>query len=238
MRLLNENEYPANAVQICLKPLWRTFERGFRTGLAARGLTVRDVIFTADEAQSGVRYKAAADWPVLGKKLKKDMVRVKNALPNVSSDAIKQYQETGELVVDGITLVAGDLSVQRFIELPTGAEAKYATNTDNDVVVRLDIQVHPELVGEWLSRELINRVQKLRKAAGLQATDDIDVFYKFEDGSGADILAAMKEYSEVIQRTVRSVPKDVIKRKEGQKVLIEEEQEIAEVKFVLSLAHL
>lgn len=201
-------------------------------------LNVRDVIFTSDEAQSGVRYRAVADWPVLGRKLRKDIGRVKNALPKVSSEDIKAYSATGTLTVDGIELVEGDLAVQRYIELPEGAGAQFATNTDNDVVVRLDIQIHPELVGEWLTRELINRVQKLRKAAGLQATDDVDVFYRFEAGEGAELLAAMKENADVIEKTVRGVPKDVSQRKTSQQVLIEEESEIAEVKFVLSLARL
>lgn len=185
-----------------------------------------------------MRYKAAADWPVLGRKLRKDIGRVKNALPKVSSDEIKRYSETGKLTVDGIELVEGDLAVQRYIELPETSEAQYATNTDGDVVVRLDIQIHPDLVGEWLTRELINRVQKLRKAAGLQATDDVDVFYRFEAGDGAELLDAMTQHGDVIQKTVRSVPRDVRERKAGQEVLIEEEQEIAEVKFVLSLARL
>lgn len=186
-----------------------------------------------------MRYKAAADWPVLGRKLRKDIGRVKNALPNVSSEDIKRYSETGKLVVDGIELVEGDLTVQRYIELPAGAEAQYATNTDNDVVVRLDTQVHPELIGEWLSRELINRVQKLRKSAGLQATDDVDVFYVFEaEDAATDVIQALREHGETIHRTVRSVLKPVAERHESQHVLTEEEVEIAEVKLTLSLARL
>jgi len=92
-------------------------------------------------------------------------------------------------------------------------------------------------MGEWLAREIINRVQKLRKKAGLQATDDVDVFYRFEEGDGKDLLDAMRDYSEVIQRTVRGVPKDSKECKSSQKVLIEEEQEVAETKFMLSLVH-
>jgi isoleucyl-tRNA synthetase len=155
-------------------------------------------------------------------------------LPALSSDDVKAYTETGKVTVAGIELVTGDLAVQRYIELPTGSE-QYATNTDNDVVVRLDIVVHPELLGEWLAREMINRVQKLRKKAGLQATDDIQVFYRFEGDTGSELLAAMKEHHEMLERTVRSVPIDSKERKEGSKLLIEEEQEIAEVKFLLSL---
>ncbi|KAH9938927.1 isoleucine-tRNA ligase [Amylocystis lapponica] len=199
-------------------------------------LNVRDIVFTSDEALAGVRYRAVADWAVLGRKLRKDLGRVKNALPGVSSEAVRSYVDTGKLTVVGIELVTGDLTVQRYIELPEQIGGQYATHTDNDVVVRLDVLVHKELQSEWLARELINRIQKLRKRAGLQATDDVDVFYAFEEGTGPEILEAMHGYEEVILRTVRSVPTDVAKRKVTQKVLIEEEQEVADVKFVLSLA--
>lgn len=197
-------------------------------------LNVRDIVFTSDESASGVRYRAVADWGVLGRKLRKDLARVKNALPNVPSDAVKTYIDSGKLTVDGIELITGDLTVQRYLELPPASEGQYSTHTDNDVVVRLDVQVHPELMGEWLARELVNRVQKLRKKAGLQATDDVDVYYRFEDGTGAEILGAIKEHAEFILRTVRSVPADVQERKGGS-LIIEEEQEVADVKFSLTL---
>lgn len=201
-------------------------------------LNVRDIIFSSDETLSGVRYRAVADWAVLGRKLRKDLGRVKNALPNVSSDDVRSYINSGKISVDGIELVAGDLTVQRYLELPSSAEEEYATHTDNDVVVRLDIQVHPDLQAEWLARELTNRVQKLRKKAGLQATDDVHVFYRFEEGSGAELLAALQQHTDIIRKTVGSLPVDVKERKPDSKLLIEEEQEISDVKFVLYLVAL
>ncbi|KAF9651100.1 isoleucine-tRNA ligase [Thelephora ganbajun] len=197
-------------------------------------LNVRDVTFTSDEATSGIRYRAIADWAVLGKKLRKDLAKVKTAIPDVPSDDVKEYVKTGKIVVRGIELVEGDLQVQRYIELPTGHETQYATHTDNDVVVRLDIKAYPELTSEWLVREMINRVQKLRKKGGLQATDDVEVYYQFDDGSGVEIVMAMERHVEVMQKTVRNVPVDEKGRKGGE-TLIAEEQEVAEVKFMLSL---
>ncbi|KAJ7901998.1 tRNA synthetases class I-domain-containing protein [Mycena olivaceomarginata] len=181
-------------------------------------LNVRNVVFSSDESASGVRYRAVADWTVLGRKLRKDVGRVRNAS-----------------AVDGIELVTGDITVQRYLDIPAAAQKQFATNTDNDVVVRLDIQIHPELMGEWLARELTNRVQKLRKKAGLQATDDVHIFYRFEEGSGAEILDAVREYPEMIRRTVGNVPVDISSRKPGSELLIEEEQEVSDVKFVLYL---
>ncbi|KAF5380477.1 hypothetical protein D9615_004551 [Tricholomella constricta] len=201
-------------------------------------LNVRDIVFSSDETLSGVRYRAVADWAVLGRKLRKDLGRVKNALPNVSSDDVRSYISSGKISIDGIELVAGDLTVQRYLELPSSAEGQYATHTDNDVVVRLDIQVHPDLEVEWLARELTNRVQKLRKKAGLQATDDVHVFYRFEDGTGTELLGALQEHTDIIRKTVGSLPMDVKERNPKSKLLIEEEQEIADVKFVLYLVAL
>ncbi|KAF8585961.1 isoleucine-tRNA ligase [Ramaria rubella] len=199
-------------------------------------LNIRDVLFSSDEVLSGVKYKATADWPVLGRKLRKDINRVKNGLPLLSSDDVKRYVETGAITIDGIQLVRGDLTVSRYVELPSNDQTTFAPNTDNDVVVILDIQVHPELVGEGLARELINRVQKLRKKAGLQATDDVDVFYKFDGGAEADDLKrAMEDYKEMIKRAIRFSPRSVVERPTGDEVIIEEEQEIAEVQFTLSL---
>lgn len=90
-------------------------------------------------------------------------------------------------------------------------------------------------MGEWLARELTNRVQKLRKKAGLQATDDVEVYYRFEEGSGADLMNAMKEHAEFIRKTVGNNPVDVKERKAGSQLLIEEEQEVVDVKFSLYL---
>ncbi len=140
------------------------------------------------------------------RKLRKDLGRVRNALPNVSSDEIKSYITTGKIVVVGIELVEGDLTVQRYLEPPPASEGQFATNTDNDVVIRLDVQIHADLQGEWLARELMNRVQKLRKKAGLQATDDVHIFYRFEDGSGADLLKAIQENTVVITKDCRKPP--------------------------------
>jgi len=199
-------------------------------------LNVRDVVFSSDETLSGVRYRAVADWPVLGRKLRKDLGRVKKALPNVPSDAVKAYTTSGTITVDGIALVEGDLTVQRYLELPPAAEGQFATNSDNDVVIRLDIQIHADLQGEWLSRELTNRVQQLRKKAGLQATDDIDIFYQFEPGSGLELLAAIQDNSEIIKKTVGSLPVDVKEKKAASEVITEDELEIDDVKFRIYLA--
>lgn len=165
-------------------------------------LNVRDVIITSDEEKYGVEYKAVADWPVLGKKLKKDVKKVKDGLPSVSSDDVKEYLKTGKLEVAGIELVEGDLNVIR--GLPESAVASgQETRTDQDVLIVLDVNIYPELKTEGLARELVNRIQKLRKKCGLEATDDVLVQYELtKDTIGFEDI--VKEHGDMLNKTCRS----------------------------------
>lgn len=78
-------------------------------------------------------------------------------------------------------------------------------------------------------------MQKLRKKAGLQATDDVDVYYRFESGAGVELIAAINQHEESICKTVGSVPMDIKDKKAGGTELISEEQEVADAKFMLYL---
>jgi Domain of unknown function (DUF5915) len=51
---------------------------------------------------------------------------------------------------------------------------------DGEVLAVLDLRRDDSLVSAGLARELVNRVQKLRKAAGLVVTDEVEVFYRTE----------------------------------------------------------
>ena len=85
-------------------------------------LNVRTVVFTSDEQKCGIKYKATADYATLGKKLRKDIGRVKKGLPLLSSEQVKDYVETGKILVDGIELVKGDLTATRYVELQPQAQ--------------------------------------------------------------------------------------------------------------------
>jgi isoleucyl-tRNA synthetase len=85
----------------------KDFERYIKEELRLEKLSL-----TTDEDGHGVLYKVKADWPVLGKKLKKDMPKVKKALAEVSSTEVKTFLETKSIVVGGITLGEEDLQVR------------------------------------------------------------------------------------------------------------------------------
>lgn len=167
-------------------------------------LNVFSVTLTSDEDKVGIKYKATADWKTLGKKLRKDLGRVKNGLPKLTSDEVKAFNETGKITVDGIPLVEGDLVVTRYVEL-TGED--WDTNTDNDVVVLLDVRKHPELEEHLLRRDLTTRCQQLRKSSGLQPADEVDIYYEFAKDMSNSLDEIIVGHEDAIKKKVGAVPR-------------------------------
>merc|ERR1712093_652446 len=179
-------------------------------------LNVRQITFSNDEEKCGVKWKVDADWPVLGEKLRKDMPRVKKGLAAVTSAQVKEHMSTGKITIEGIELGAGDLTTSRFVELPSEvngesveADAQYTSDTDNDVVILLDIKIRSDFIQESYARELVNRVQRARKRAGCKATDDMEVYLAYSDEEGKNLLnSVLADKADVINRVLKKCPQD------------------------------
>ncbi|KAM0753633.1 isoleucine-tRNA ligase [Meredithblackwellia eburnea MCA 4105] len=205
-------------------------------------LNVRQVTFTDDEARCGIKYKAGADFTVLGRKLRKDIGKVKAALPNLKSEDVKAYLATGKINVGGVDLVEGDLTATRYVELPAfkeGDATKLESNTNNDVVVILDTMRHPELEEEGTAREVVNRIQRLRKSCGLVPTDDIDVYVSFADEDakeGEELLSCIAKQQDIFSRVLKRVPMPKSRLNAGPEAIVTEESvEVGSLKVVLTL---
>jgi isoleucyl-tRNA synthetase len=208
---------------------------------------VRDLVLSSDEEKYNVQYSVTADWPVLGKKLKKDMQKVKKALPDVTSADCKQYLSSGKVDVAGIQLIEGDLVVKRSLK-DSDSSKDQETNTDNDVLTILDVAIHPELAQEGLAREIINRVQQLRKKANLKPTDDVKMEYLVqEDPDKIGLESVFEGQGGYIEKALRRpVDKHVVTKVNGDingdvkdgNVIVEEVQEIQKATFLLRLLRL
>ena len=215
-------------------------------GYITEELNIRDLVLSSDEAKYNVQYSVSADWPVLGKKLKKDVQKVKKALPGLSSTQVHQFVLEKSMVVDGITLEQGDLVVKRGLKEDDSSK-NLETNTDDDVLTILDAELYPELADEGLAREIINRVQRLRKKAGLQPTDDVKMEYKvLSDPDNICLGKAFAEQSQAIEKALRRpIDHHVVTEIDGkipdqaeQGIILEEEQEIQKAVFLLRLLKL
>ncbi|WVN88285.1 isoleucine-tRNA ligase [Cryptococcus depauperatus CBS 7841] len=204
-------------------------------------LNVVNIVYTLDESSVGIKYRATADWPSLGKKLRKDIGKVRSHLPKITSEECKSFVTDGKITVNGIELVTGDLRVSRIAELAEG-ENKYDTASDNDVIILLDIRRHPELESLALLRSLTSRVNKLRKEAGLKPSDKVDIFYEYDDGEENAIRLAVQGNEEYLNKQIGGVPVELSQKNEYVQLLQREArtkdaEDLGQgERFVLSLA--
>nr|CAG8515218.1 3756_t:CDS:10 [Entrophospora candida] len=180
--------------------------------------------------KKNISLKVEADWKVLGAKLRKDVVKVKNALPKVTSEQVKEFARTKEIVVDGIKLVDEDLQVIRYFE---DSNSHYETNTDKDVLILLDTKVYQDLQEEGLAREIVNRVQRLRKKAGLQPIDPVLMYYKFITDTDNLLENIIKKETDYIRKILKRPLLSITEKVDDAKIIIEEEQEVNNSKFIL-----
>lgn len=215
-------------------------------GYITEELNIRDLVLSSDEARYNVQYSVNADWPVLGKKLKKEVQKVKKALPDLTSEQVHQYVLEKKIIVAGITLEEGDLVVKRGLKEDESSK-NLETNTDDDVLTILDAELYADLADEALAREIINRVQRLRKKAGLQPTDDVKMEYKvLSDPDSIGLAKAFTEQGSVIEKALRRpIDHHIVTEFDGkipdkaeEGIILEEEQEIQKAVFLLRLLKL
>ncbi|KAL4795370.1 tRNA synthetases class I-domain-containing protein [Aspergillus venezuelensis] len=213
-------------------------------GYILEEINVQEIIFSTDEEKYNVQYSVVADWPTLGKKLKKDVQKVKKALPSLTSDDVKKYVADKKMVVDGIELIEGDLVVKRGLKQDASA-SEMEPNADEDVLTILDAKLYPELAHQGLGREIINRLQRLRKKAGLVPTDDVKMEYiVLSDPDSVGIKEAFETQASAIEKVVRR-PLEQHQSADGKApsadeegMIMQEEQEVQNATFLLRLLKL
>ncbi|KAJ1735581.1 isoleucine--tRNA ligase [Coemansia sp. Benny D160-2] len=207
--------------------------RGLSTYITEE-LNLRNLVLTSEEETYGIKYRAEADFRKLGTKLRKDMPRVKKALPSIPSSEIKSAQTTGSLLVDGIPLSAEDINIVRFFDnmsLESG-DSEYEEATNKGVLILLDTKLRADLIEEGVAREVINRIQRLRKKAGLVAVDDIKYYLDVTEDPEGVLAKALKTHTDLFQRVLKQ---DILSAADKlEEAFIEEIQEVDDSKFMLS----
>lgn len=118
-----------------------------------------------------IRKKVRPNFKVLGPKVGKDMKAVGQAIQELDQQAIAQLERDGTLILE----IGSHRIGLEDVEILAEDVAGWQVATLGRLTVALDIQVTPALKAEGISRELINRIQNLRKDNGLEVTDRIRV---------------------------------------------------------------
>lgn len=192
-------------------------------------LNVRKLTVTTDKSVYGITLRAEPDHKLLGLRLKQDFKKVTLAIKALTDN------EINEIVKNGYGIIANhkiELNEIRLIfksdDLNT---SKYEVHSDNDVLVLLDTTPDSSMQDEGTAREIINRVQKLRKKAHLVPTDEIKVFYETEN----DLDRIADEFKEFIENTIKASFEKQLKRTDFDQVIIEETQQLKNWKLHLVL---
>lgn len=93
-------------------------------------------------------------------------------------------------------------------------------------MILLDIKLYKELEQEGLAREVINRVQRLRKKANLLPTDNVLMYYQFTKDVGEALESVIKTQEDVIVKVLKKPLYSVSEKVANAEVLAEEEQEV------------
>lgn len=133
-------------------------------------VNVKEVQLLNPEEASDIIVKAVKpNFKTLGPKLGKDLKAVSQELQQLSSSQIEELEKNGTITLSGYELNLDD------VEIRTQDITGWLVANDGKLTVALDITITPELKSEGIARELINKIQNLRKENGLEVTDKISL---------------------------------------------------------------
>ena len=149
------------------------------TDIIADELNVKEVKF-ADDVESFISYSFKPQLRTVGPKYGKLLGGIRAALAEINgSKAMNDLKANGVLVLDidgnKVELTEEDLLIE------TAQTEGYVTESEGETAVVLDTNLTPELIEEGFVREIISKVQTMRKEAGFEVMDKIRVSVKDND---------------------------------------------------------
>lgn len=192
-------------------------------------LNVRQITLSSDKQKYGVKLRAEPDHKVLGVRLKKDFKQVIQAVKALTDEQIAEQLKVGHFNVIGHRIELNELRLFYQFDENQSAKQNYEAHSDNDVLVLLDMTPNEELMKEGVAREIINRIQKLKKKAKLIPTDPVFIYYTVS--KEGDIKSVAESHQEFIVNTVKSPFLPYGPDAAAKEVLIEESQEFKGVQL-------
>ncbi len=175
-------------------------------------LNVKTIEFVERE-QELVTYKLLPDNKVLGPKFGKQFPAVRAALSELAPYPAVRALRAGQAVLLTVEDQPVELAPNEVIIQVTPHEG-YAVQAEGGVVVALDIHLTPELLAEGLAREVVRRIQTMRKEAGFELSDRIETAYQ----TSGDMAEAIKSWADYIKAETLSLRLAANEQPKGEKV--------------------
>lgn len=168
----------------------------FYTDIIADELNVKEVKF-ADDVESFISYSFKPQLRTVGPKYGKLLGGIRQALTDINGTAaMNELRTNGVLKLDingnNVELTEEDLLIE------TAQTEGYVSESDGETSVVLDTNLTPELIEEGFVREIISKIQTMRKEAGFEVMDKIVVYAHGND----KIQDVMKAHEDEIKSEV------------------------------------
>ena len=151
----------------------------FYTDIIADELNVKEVVFT-DDVREFTSYTFKPQLKTVGPKYGKQLGEIKNVLSSLDGNAaMDELNANRELKFD---LPSGEVVLTKDDLLIDMAQMEgYVSESDNKITVVLDTNLTPELIEEGFVREVISKIQTMRKEADFEVMDKIKVYVNGND---------------------------------------------------------
>ncbi len=154
-------------------------------------VNVKDVEYILD-TKGLITKKIKPNFKVLGKKYGKQMKEISNAFANFTQEQISEIEERGNYT---LALESGDVLITfEDADITSEDMPGWLVASEGKLTVALDVTITDSLKREGVARELVNRIQNLRKDSKFEVTDRIVITLERRD----EIEDAMADYREYI----------------------------------------
>lgn len=163
------------------------------TPLIMEELNVKEVVF-AQELSKYMDFSLKPNFKVAGPVLGKNIKAFGNAIAKENAEEfISKLEQNGSVELD---LNDEKIAVEKdFVDVKISAKEGFAVAMENNIFAILDTNLSQELIDEGISREIISKIQQMRKQNNYEMMDNINIFMSAD----AEVLGAVSKYEEYIK---------------------------------------
>jgi isoleucyl-tRNA synthetase len=175
-------------------------------------VNVKDVKFV--EGTGILVKKVKCNFRTMGKKFGKLMKNVAAAVDALTQEQIAELENSGRLVLeslDNVEILAEDVDIISE-DIPG-----WLVGNEGNLTVALDITLTDELRSEGMARELVNRIQNIRKKSGFEITDHVKVVIEPKEPA----VKAIEAFGDYVARQVLA-DEMILAENDGQEVEFDE----------------
>ena len=172
---------------------------------------IKEIEYITDTA-GVIKKKIKPNFKTLGKRLGKNMKAAAQAVAAFSQDDISNLEKTGNYILQ-VEEEKYELTLEDF-EITAEDVPGLLVATDGPLTVALDVTLNDDLIAEGTARELVNRIQNIRKGSDFNVTDKINISIEKHEA----VFNAISEYSNYIMQETLALSLDLVENAGGEKV--------------------